>query len=156
MECLQVYLSKTYNPSLNYKNQRLPSRSPSHPLTMFLGVFINRLWNISAYINWIVTEELMTFQGILCLLGECEWAENRHFWRKVLRFLFTLSRPRFLSIGQSKNSKVLSSELPSWKCFDDASGIELWRAAHSLIPSVPLGLRSAPPAASLTVSLRAQ
>ena len=115
---------------------------------MFLGVFINSLWNISAYISWIVTEELMTLQGILCLLGEYEWAENRHLWRKALRFLFTLSRPRFLSVGQSKNSKVLSSELQSWKYFDNAFSIELWRAAHSLTPSVPLGLCSAPPSAS--------
>ena len=32
----------------------------------------------------------------LCHLGKCGWAETRHFGRKALRFLFTLSCPRFL------------------------------------------------------------
>ena len=54
----------------------------------------------------------MTFQGILCLLGECEWAENRHFWRKALRFLFTLSHGIPVELFQILNHdavKVLHS-----------------------------------------------
>ena len=43
MECLQVKLSRIHNLGLNFKNQRLASRSHSHPSTMYPGIFLNTL-----------------------------------------------------------------------------------------------------------------
>ena len=149
MECLQVKLSRIHNLGLNFKNQRLASRSHSHPSTMSPGIFMNTLWNISAYIIWIVIEDLMSFQGILGHLEACGWAENRHFWRKALRFLLHSPAPDS-SVGQSRNSKVLGSEYQNWKCFDSTSERETTPAsgaAHSQSPIYTLGLYSAPPAA---------
>ena len=43
MESLQVKLSRIHNLGLNFKNQRLASRSHSHPSTMWPGIFLNTL-----------------------------------------------------------------------------------------------------------------
>ena len=43
MESLQVKLSRIHNLGLNFKNQRLASRSHSHPPTMCPGIFLNTL-----------------------------------------------------------------------------------------------------------------
>ena len=158
MECLQVKLSRIHNLGLIFKNQRLASRSHSHPSTMSPGIFMNTLWNISAYIIWIVVEELMSFQGILCHLGGCGWAENRHFWRKALRLLLHCPAPD-PSVGQSKNSKVLVLEYQSWKCFDSTSERETTPpsgAAHSQSPICIWVCAHLPLQPSITVSLRAQ
>ena len=43
MECLQVKLSRIHNHGLNFKTQRLASKSHSHPPTMCPGIFLNTL-----------------------------------------------------------------------------------------------------------------
>ena len=43
MECLQVKLSRIHNHGLNFKTQRLASKSHSHPSTMCPGIFLNTL-----------------------------------------------------------------------------------------------------------------
>ena len=60
MESLQVKLSRIHNLGLNFKSQTLASRSHSHLSTMWPGIFLNTLWNISAYIIWIVIEEFIS------------------------------------------------------------------------------------------------
>ena len=91
----------------------------------------------------------MSFQGILGHLEACGWAENRHFWRKALRFLLHSPAPDS-SVGQSRNSKVLGSEYQNWKCFDSTSERETIlpsRSAYSQSPICTLGLCSASPSA---------
>ena len=96
----------------------------------------------------------MSIYGILCHLRACGWTESRHFWRKVLRFLFELSCPQIaLCRATQEFLGPTGSEEQTWKSFDKTSSIAHWREKqYSQVcprpkPHLHLGLRSAPPAA---------
>ena len=94
MDCLQVKLSKTQNSGLNYNTQTVASRSYIHPWTRLPWEFSSQVVTYFSIYQLICHwTELMSLPGILCHLEKCDWAKNRHFWRRLLRFLFSLFLP---------------------------------------------------------------
>ena len=92
----------------------------------------------------------MSLYGILWNLGACGWAENRHFCRKVLRFLFELSCPQIaLCRATQKFVGPTSSEEQTWKSFDKTSSIAHWREKQYL-PGLPTA--EAPSASEFALS----
>ena len=129
MECLQVKLSKTQNSGLNYKTQTVASRPYIHPWTRSWSFHQQVVTYFS--INQLICHwtELMSLPGILCHLEKCDWAKNRHFWRRPLDSSFHCSSkiPLYRPVQELQGSWHWASELEVvWWCLLHKTGALRW------------------------------